>query len=70
VSRNAIECIKFRRFLGKEILCTWNNLVDPSSEVHLSNEFDKVKYLLRKSGDFLIKSLYMYLSKKRSLVAI
>jgi hypothetical protein len=64
VSRNAIECIKFRRFLSEETQCTWNNLVDPNSEVPLPDGFDKVKWLLRKSGEFSIKSLYLYLSEK------
>ena len=39
----------------------WNELLDMSSQVTLSEEAHKVKWLLTKSGSFSVKSLYHYL---------
>ena len=55
------DCIRFRRCLYGETLTMWNELLDMCSQVTLSEEPDRVKWLLTKSGSFSVKSLYHYL---------
>jgi hypothetical protein len=43
----------------------WNNLVELCSQVRLTDKPDKVRWLLTRSGDFSVKSLYLYLSARR-----
>ena len=55
------DCIRFRRCLYGETLEIWNKLHDMCSQVTLSEEPDRVKWLLTSSGKFSVKSLYHYL---------
>jgi hypothetical protein len=45
----------------------WNKLLDHCGQTILSEEPDKITWLLTKSGNFSIKSMYMYLSTRRVL---
>jgi hypothetical protein len=56
---NGFGCLKFMRFEREETLSTWNKLVDLCSQIQLSDEPDKFRWLLTSSGDFLVKSLYL-----------
>ena len=59
------NCIRFRRCLYGETLDMWNKLLDMCSQVVLSEEPDKVNWLLTSSGQFSVKSLYQYIIAKR-----
>ena len=59
------NCIRFRRCLYGETLDMWNKLLDMCSQVVLSEEPDKVKWLLTSSGQFSVKSPYQYIIAKR-----
>ena len=65
VFTKGFECVKFRRILREENLQSWFKLMDGCCHVQLSSEPDKVSWVLTKSGEFSVKSLYQYLCAKR-----
>ena len=65
VHTRSFDCLKFRRFLREETKEMWLKLLDLCSQVNLSHEPDRVTWLLTKSGNFSLKSLYFFLAGKR-----
>lgn len=52
------NCVRFRRTLQGETANMWMELQNLCGEVVLTEQRDKCKWLLEKSGQFTVKSLY------------
>ena len=61
VFATGFDCLKFRRLLHEETKDTWGQLLYICSNVELNDTRGRVRWILTKSHNFLVKSMYSFL---------